>query len=251
MDKKFIAYFDFLGFKDFIERNDIETQKIGINKIYLEIEEALSEGKFKITSKGALPDISKSDINCINFSDTVIFWTNTTSVEELDALLKVTHLFNAHCNLYTFPVRGALVYGNAYDYIHNYLNNKKKGYNVNSIFGNAIILAHNKAENQDWAGTVIDNSIIEYLEEINLDENKTLLKYAKKHYVPYKIKPENQIEEWIFNFVKNGQKINEDIYKRIEKRLLENFSNYNKRVTSALVKEKIINTVSFLKTYKI
>jgi len=251
MEKKFIAYFDFLGFKDFIERNDIKTQKIGINKIYLEIEEALSEGKFKITSNGALPDISKSDINCINFSDTVIFWTNTTSVEELDNLLKVSHRFNAHCNLFTFPVRGALVYGNAYDYIHNYLNNKKKVYNVNSIFGNAIILAHNKAENQDWAGTVIDNSVIEYLEDAKLNENKMLLKYAKKHYVPYKIKPENQIEEWIFNFVKNGQKINKEIYNRIEERLLNNFSNYQKRVSSNSVKTKINNTVLFLKTYKI
>ena len=42
---KFIAYFDFLGFKDFILNNDIEYQNQIMNNIFRDIESSLGNGK--------------------------------------------------------------------------------------------------------------------------------------------------------------------------------------------------------------
>jgi hypothetical protein len=100
---RFIAYFDYLGFKDFIMNNPVEYQEKYISHIFRDIETALANEKLIHKSPGlVVADIKNSNINCINFSDTVIFYTNDNTSGSLTELLQVADIFNWQCNLY-FP----------------------------------------------------------------------------------------------------------------------------------------------------
>ena len=99
----FIAYFDYLGFKEFIENNDLDYQKKIIGNNFRDLESALGQGKIKDVHHGVIADLSNSKINCINFSDTVVFWTNDDSNESLKELLDVSYKFNWQAVDFFFP----------------------------------------------------------------------------------------------------------------------------------------------------
>ena len=93
--KKYIAYFDFLGYKEFILNNDSDYLSIRINHIVRDIKLVLSKGKFKEPDGFTIsPDISQTRINCLNVSDTIIFWTFDDSIESLEELLIIANEFN-------------------------------------------------------------------------------------------------------------------------------------------------------------
>jgi hypothetical protein len=75
--KKFIAYFDYLGFKDFIEKNEVEYVNEIMNFNFRDIEYALGGNNTKFVQKRLVTDTHHSPINCLNFSDTVIFGHKT------------------------------------------------------------------------------------------------------------------------------------------------------------------------------
>ena len=87
---RFIAYFDYLGFKKFIENNTLDYQKRIVVNNFRDIENALGKGKTKPAKYGVIADLSESKINCINFSDTVVFWTNDDSIDSLIEILGTT-----------------------------------------------------------------------------------------------------------------------------------------------------------------
>lgn len=78
---------------------------------FRDIESALGQGKYKQSSHGLIADISSSRINCINFSDTVVFFTNDTTEQSLVEILEVAYKFNKQAISMFFPARGALVFG--------------------------------------------------------------------------------------------------------------------------------------------
>ena len=93
--KRFIAYFDFLGYKNFILNNDTDYIREHIDFILQSIEASLGQNKWTRINKGCMiPDISNSKINCLNISDTVIFWTNDDSLDSFKELLKISYTFN-------------------------------------------------------------------------------------------------------------------------------------------------------------
>jgi hypothetical protein len=246
----FIAYFDYLGFKDFIERNDIDYQIKIVNNIFRDIENALGKGKLIDTPRGFIADLSKIKVHCINFSDTVLFWTDNQSIESLTDLLEVAYGFNWGCTDFFFPVRGAIVLGEVFDYKFEHKSENGGTYGVNSIFGKGLVEAHLKAEKQNWAGTVIDNSIVTYLLQNNVNVESLLSPFAKKYKVPYHKGFDNDEREWVLNLVKSDVPLNDKAYKNISKNIVDNFSNHNKRIDSDEVQLKIKNTIEFLESYK-
>jgi hypothetical protein len=187
----YITYFDFLGFKKFILNNDSDYIRIRVGHILRDIETALGQGEFKDVPYGIISDISKSKLNCLNISDTIILWTNDDSFDSFAELLKVSFDFNWHCVRYNFPVRGAIVYDEI-DLISHFQKTDNGGtYNINSIFGKGLVNAHIKAEDLNLAGCVIDNSIIGKIKEYANFE-KLLDEYAILYKVPYK---ENSISD--------------------------------------------------------
>jgi len=95
-------------------------------------------------------------------------------------------------------------------------------YNINSVFGKGLVKAHEKAEKQHWAGTVIDESFIDELVNRGYDVDTFLKPYSKKFKVPYK----NGLEfpdEFVMPIIK-GQ-LND-----------ESFKNYGNGIYSDFIK---------------
>lgn len=251
MEKRFIAFFDYLGFKQFIENNDIETQKKVMGDIQRDIEQSLvleKDGKRNnkiIGNSTVIADLSHIKLNSILFSDTVIFWSTDDTFESLENLLRCCFDFNSKTNCFFFPARGAIIY----DYIKplkfDKTSKNRATYNINSVYGIGVVKAYEKAESQNWAGTVIDSSIIEYLENKEEDANKFLSKYAKKYLIPYKKEVKNQKEEFVLNFFTST--ISETLFENTSKNIKDNFSKHNKNVNNS-VQAKIDNTIKFLES---
>ena len=245
--EKFIAYFDYLGFKDFIENNDTDFQTQIMRNNFRDIEIALGKGETKPARGGVIADLGNSSINCMNFSDTVVFWTNDKSINSLNELLAVAYRFNWHCNGYTFPLRGAVVLG---EIVHvDFRQESAKGgiYNINSLYGKGLVNAHLKADSQHWAGTVIDESVVNEIKANGISPAEYLTKFATLYKVPYKVKLENQHDEYVLNLVEG--KLNEISFPNVSKHIVENFGYYNKSTDDPRVQEKINNTLEFLKIY--
>lgn len=246
--KKFIAYFDYLGFGQFIENNDLNYQKRIMGNIFRDIELALSNGKIKKATIGAIADMTQSKVNCINFSDTIVFWTNDDSNSSLIELLEVANRFNWQAILHFFPARGSVVYGEI-EYVDFKQNNPAGGlYNINSVFGKGLVRAHKKAESQNWAGTVFDESIITELTLREYNLNDFLSPFAKKHKVPYK----NEImlpDEYVMSIVQGT--LNDEALKNFGDGIIRNFSSHKKSINNKDVQEKINNTINFLKSYNV
>lgn len=246
--KKFIGYFDYLGFKDFILNNDLEYQTQIMGNNFRDIESSLGKGKLLESNRGMIADLSASNINCINFSDTVVFWTNDDSENSLKELIEVTYRFNWQAVLYCFPLRGSILYG---DIVHVDYRKPNEGgglYNINSIFGEGIVQAYLKAEEQNWAGTVIDQSVIDFLINHKIDPESYLTEFAKKYRIPYKNKIENSEEQFALRLVV-GQ-INEEAFQNLSRTIKTNFSDHNKNTSNQRVREIVENTLKYLESFK-
>ncbi len=244
---QFIAYFDYLGFKEFIENNDLSYQKKIMGNNFRDIENALGQGKFKPASAGVVADLSRSTINCMNFSDTVVFWTNDDSDESLKAIIDVSHKFNWQATLFFFPARGAVVYGEIVHVDYKETSGAGGSYNLNSLYGKGLVRAYQKAESQNWSGTVLDASFIDELIRRGLDPEDYLKPYAKRFKIPYKNAPILP-EEFAYCLITGD--LNDEAFANYSQGIRENFANHNKSVDSSSVQEKLENTIGFLASFK-
>ena len=169
----------------------------------------MGQGKITYTNNGGyIADISESKINCLNISDTVIFWTNDNSLDSFKELLEISFTFNYRETCFSFPVRGAIVYDEI-DIISGYQETKNGGtYNVNSIYGKGLVNAHLKAEDLNMASCVIDSSIVEKIKEFG-EVVDILSEYAIKYVIPYK-KCESKEPEYVLTFYNNKKIIDRD-----------------------------------------
>ena len=240
MKEVYLAYFDFMGFKEFIFNNDDETLMRRMGHIFRDIEASLGLGKYQKPRNGViLADLSHSKLNCLNISDTVLIWTNDCSHESLIELIKVAYHFNWTENTYNFPVRGSIVKGKIREVTGKNINSEGGSYSVQCVYGKAMIDAHLKAENQNWAGTVIDESVLSDLK--STEEGEQLLnEVSVKYKVPYKT---GELEEYVLKLKKG--KLNEIALNNTLSDIDRIFSMDNKRINDS-VKIKIDNTKKFL-----
>ncbi len=238
----YIAYFDFLGFKDFIENNNLADQQKIMKKNYRDIELALSNGRTKRNENGiAIADISESKVNCINYSDTVVFWTKDDNTESFYELMRIASYYNTNTILRFFPTRGSIVCGELFHIDYRQDNACGSKYVLNSLFGKGLIDAYCKAENLNWAGCVIDNSVVEKIKNTEF-AIEMLLKYAVKYKVPYKENTGNQ-EEYVLRLF---GPLNKETFNNLKEDVERNFSDYNKSIDKQSVKDKLANTIKFL-----
>ena len=120
-------------------------------------------------------------------------------------------------------------------------------YNLNSVYGKGLVTAHLRADEQHWAGTVLDNSFITEIINRGYNIDDFLLPYAKKYKVPYKNDGRN--EEYVLNIVKGP--LNKHFFENLSKSIRDNFAQYNKSVSDVRVQQKISNTIRFLESYYI
>jgi hypothetical protein len=242
--KKFIAYFDYLGYKEFLQKNSEGHLKNRAFHILRDIETSLSQEKLKQTASGVeVADLSSTTINCLNISDTVIFWTLDDTIQSCIELLNVSYTFNRKQILYNFPVRGSIIYDN-FDFITGQQYSAKGAlYSTNLMYGKGLLYAHEKTELLNWAGTVIDNSLIERVcreEEFQHFCNDKAIKYR----VPYK---GFYRKEYALRLVRG--KLNEIAYENDKNGIIDVFEMDNKSITP-IVEDKMKNTIEFLKVFK-
>lgn len=246
--ERFIAYFDFLGYKEFILKNDSKHLRTRAGHILRDIEISLGQGKYKEPENGVIvADISETRINCLNISDTVIFWTNDNSIESLEELLLVAYEFNWREILYSFPVRG-VIYCDEIEMISGQQKNQAGAvYSPNLIYGQGLVKAHLKGENLNWAGSVIDQTVLDQIEG-KVDIATFLDPFAKLYKVPYKIVDKDLQEEYALKINKGG--LNETAFENTKKGIIGAFSNDNKSIDKPRVQELLANTISYLETFR-
>ncbi|NQY30067.1 MAG: hypothetical protein HRT69_11420 [Flavobacteriaceae bacterium] len=243
MKEVYLAYFDYLGFKEFIENNEDDVLMRRMGHIFRDIEGALGQGKYREPQNGIiLSDISDSNVNCLNISDTVLFWTNQCDYQSLTELIKVAYQFNWMQNGYNFPIRGSIVKGKIRLVSGKQTNSNGGSYSVQCLYGKGLIKAHDKAEYQNWAGTVIDESIIMDLEK-NTTGMEFLSDYALKYKVPYKGDIDIE-EEYVLKLVKGIT--DETALKNIKASITGVFALDNKSTEPKTVQLKIENTLKFI-----
>lgn len=246
--KKFIGYFDYLGFKDFIEKNELDFQIQIMNNNFRDIEDGLAQGKHRQGKNGGyVADLSKSTLNVINFSDTIVFWTNDDSFDSFLELLQAAHRFNHRSVTMTFPVRGMIVFDELESVAFSSTNTVGGTYNINSVFGKGLVKAHLQAEHQQWAGTVIAEDIIDKFKADGIDIEQALKPFAQRYRIPYKPPFKIPYEEYALKLVTS---INDEFFRNVSKGIVDNFSQYNKDATHASTQEKLANTITYLGSHE-
>jgi hypothetical protein len=184
----FLAYFDLLGYKKFIENNTLENLDRRTNHFGRNIERALALDHPDIPSKRpgvVLSDISHSTLNCLTFSDTVILWTNSNTFQDFEEILRVAHKYNYFNIMHDFPSRGCIVYGDIWYKPFDSDNQRGGRYMLNMIYGRALIDAHLRAEAMSWAGCELHNSAIEFAKSLG-DINPLLQELTMLYDIPFK-----------------------------------------------------------------
>src|SRR5690625_1662202 len=249
--KKFIAYFSYLGFKAFIENNSSEEQiRILKNTNFLDVESALKETirhkRESITKEGKI-DLPGMTINANNFINAVVFWTKDDSMESLANFLSAVYCFNLRSVVYTFSVRGAIVYDELLCNADSYENkDEETRYSVNFVFGKGLVRAHEKAEAQDWAGTVLDETFVDFIAENHDDPGDLFYRYSKPYQVPYKENSRfyNSEMEYVLRLSKDD--LEGEALKNRSESIRKNFAKYNKPVNNPDIQRKLQNTINFL-----
>lgn len=239
---KFIGYFDLLGYKEFLLVNTELHLQRRANHILRDIETSLSE-KLKELSGGFVADLSDVNINCLNISDTIIFWSMDDTIEGGIELLNVCYRFNWKLNQHNFPVRGSIVYENFAFITGKQHSTKGAVYSPNLMYGKGLLHAHEKTELLNWAGTVIDNTVVEkmWIEAAFQD-------FLKKNTILYNIPYKGFYKkEYALRLVIG--KLNEKAFINYKRDIIRCFENDNKSITPS-VEEKMNNTIEFLKGHK-
>ena len=215
-----------------------------MSQIFRDMELSLTKRKTIFTNsvpKKAIPDLSSIKTNCINISDTVLYWTNDLTWESLVHLFLVSYCFNQSFNLYNFPVRGCMTKGLVNYEKGDYQSSDDFLYSVRCLYGKGVVTAHNRAESQQWAGTVIDKPVMEDLQKYLYAE--TLNNYTIKYRVPYKT-GDIDYDELVF---KLENKINNQTHlNNLKKDITSVFSRDNKSMDDESVRAKLENTQKFL-----
>lgn len=217
-----------------------------IGHLLRDIEVAMGDGQYSLSPRGHLiADISTSRINCLAISDTVIFSTQDDSIESLREILKVAKKFNFQSIFFNMPVRGVIVY-DQYEMISSQTKNPQGSvYSANMIYGKGLVYAHVKAESLNWAGTVVDDSVINKIGEFG-DVDESLRPYAKIYPIPYKVEPYIR-NEYALRLLEDNQ--SEASIKNMSNNVVDSFSRDNKPTDNERVQTLTNNTLEFLRSH--
>ena len=212
--ERFIAFFDILGFKNLVTglKMDIIIERMNelVDIINLSIKNPI-RGK-----NDELPSDEKL-LNYIQFSDSVVFYTEGLSANEFSRLLYVSKVFIYFSLLRGLPMRGCISHGEFY-------------VNNNIFFGKTLIDAYENGESQNWAGAYVLDNTIQYVRELYPDTFKfcTEKGFLLKYKVPFKLRDND--EKYVINWAN---------YRFIQKELK---IKYEGRIAAGFMLKDIINS---------
>lgn len=247
MKEVYLAYFDFMGFKEFIINNDDEHIMRRMEHIFRDIHMCSGNGNYQqVSASVIIPDLSQSKINSLNISDTVLFWTNQCTYEDLKELIKVAYNFNQMEVNQNFPLRGAVVKGFIKVVSGKNVNEVGGSHSIQCLYGKGLVYAHDIAEAQQWSGCIVDDSVIQDL-EIEPEGIPFIESLAIKYNVPFKEKVFGKAFQEFYAFkLKRSAINNEEHLENALNSIVRVFSQDNKPIERDDVKMKIKNTQDFI-----
>lgn len=146
--KRYVAYFDMLGFKEAVKRNQ-EIAWSCISEMQRIMEEILN---FNI--KDAYNDIIIKDrTRAFIFSDSIVLFTLSNEyIDLMSILILATQLFGRSVK-YCIPLRGGIAYG---DFYFNF--------DKNLFCGLPLVQAFETGESIHWSGVTIDPIVVQHFE---------------------------------------------------------------------------------------
>jgi hypothetical protein len=241
--KRYIGYFDYLGYKEFILKNETDYVRRRVEHILRDIEMSLGkELKQMPNNPGVLiANLQTASVNCLNISDTVIFYTDDDSENSFIELVETANEFNWRNNLYHFPVRGIITLEEFEIITDDYVNDQGVIYKPNIMYGKGLVLSHIKCDLQEWAGCCIDNAVIDA--NIGKATMQIIDEKAIKYVVPLKKSNFGRFSEYALRLYTGGA--NATYLENKTKDIIGIFHSDHKEVDYR-VQSKIDNTVAFL-----
>ena len=243
--KRFIGYFDLMGYKQFIMKNDTPEARRRLEHVLRDIETSLGRGEYLDTPRGYVADLSRSTLRSLSISDTIIFWTQDDSDASLEEFLDVCYRLNWSLNTYNFPIKGLMTYDEMEMIQGSDRNDNGGSYSVNTMYGKGLVNAHLKCDEQNWAGTTVDAALSDCIEAKGL--TPLLERVAIKTMVPYKRPPENQTEEYALRLV--SKPLNEQAFQNLQRDIRRVFEADHKGL-NARAAEMLNNTLLFAEKFK-
>jgi hypothetical protein len=245
--RTYIAYFDVLGFKEFMANNDEAYFHQHIDHLFRESQNAVAKGQLtESRHRGTLiPDLTEAEVNCMHISDSIIFWTVDQSELSFRNIVDVCYSFYWRSIQAAFPMRGCLVAGDIS--FHPFQVKSKTGatfYN-SSIFGQGLVDAYVKAESQNWAGCFIDTSAIESVPEELIE---ALTQEHKIIQYPVPLKTGETSNEYAVCIM--GGSINQETFDNLAPQIANLFTQHmNGQAIAESVQVKMDNTLAFLHSF--
>lgn len=258
LNRTYVALLDILGFKE-LASNNSHSDLIEIYRTFdRAIKNSLAGNNF--TKNG--PDLSKTKVNTMTISDSVILWTDNAEIDDFYMLLILVRDLLFHGFFCGLPFRGAIVIGPlSYNYSKLVSNSQN---HLATIFGKSIIESYEISSNQDWAGVIIsDDAVADYESKVNrvvrplndpflYYEPQTLYKkislkaLIKRKLIRQWQVPQKNGDNRVFHTVDwTTTKRN----KYTETEIKNCFSKYNKMLKdNDSVQKKIQNTIDYIKT---
>lgn len=248
----FFGLFDILGYRSLIENNSLEE----LIKIYNSVVSGIDKAAVTINHTDEDQSLSFDTVGSFMFSDTIVLFQeySTTNLPGGTFILKAALLMRLAFEK-GIPLRGAISYGEYY-------------IDENCYLGKPIIEAYETEKIQEWSGAVLCNSA-EREYALDLDRRSSA-KTMNFHGI--EINPAVMMSPFMENLIvqydvptKSGIEIRSalcwDDYVSIfckvdvpflephifEERVRENFSKHNKKIYNDSVRQKMENTVGFLR----
>jgi len=256
--KVFVAYFDILGFKNYVMNHDL-NELVKMMDDFVRDSQSSTTDRNKFSSHSCESDMSTSKVKVLHVSDSLIYWTQGNSIEDFENILDASRKLFMITNTTRVPLRGCITYGDLYFTPYTISENTNKFYQF-SMFGKSIVHAYTKAENIKIVGCVIDDFAIRRVNEINgSDGINAFIKAGKVVYRSIPQKGENGVcvkpECIIKPFCADSSITELEFYNRsmdLEGAFKE-MSNCNKGTSIEVlpedVKQKLNNTIDFYRSF--
>jgi hypothetical protein len=191
---RYVAFFDIMGFKDFVFRNShdlvlkkMEELSIVIHPIKSKFEEKTSKS---IENEGILNALTRP----IVFSDSIVFVSNTANEDDLSTILFNCSWFINKCVISNIPVKGAISKGRF-----------TADFNNSLYFGQPLIDAYLLQESVIYYGCIIDNLVErEFITYNNAYQRACLTKYK----TPF---AKGRINHYNLNWLKGNDNLDNEV----------------------------------------
>lgn len=246
-DSTYVALLDILGFKDMIYNNSHETlDRIYSDVFSLAVGLGTSLGAYtKTTSQNGgeiiTPHRKLAIVHSLIISDSIIFWTEDNSSDSLNRIIYAVRMLLVKSFLGKLPLRGCITCGPLS--VINKTHPSKRTNIESTVYGKSIVTAYKNANNQEWAGCVIDELCEQQgllcsreISDVGSIFNGFVTTYMISRYkVPYKEGPIKK--EYAVDWTSGG-----DVYMGT---IRNSFKSYNKETNEWAVQRKLNNTLQF------